>query len=93
MHRVEHFLTGDVDLHPHLLGQGVCAVVQLLVADAALADVHQHDHGEHALQDALGHVFDVDVELTAQGSNFCDDATVSRPMTVMNAFIFLTPNS
>ena len=74
MHRVEHFLTGDVDLHPHLLGQGVCAVVQFLVADAAMADVHQHDHGEHALQDALGHVFDVDVELTSQGSNFCDDA-------------------
>ena len=48
--------------------------MQFLVADAAMADVHQHDHGEHALQDALGHVFDVDVELTAQGSNFCDDA-------------------
>ena len=49
VHRVENFLAGEVDLHPHFSGQSVHLLVQLLVGDAALGDVHQHDHGEHAL--------------------------------------------
>ena len=74
VHRVENFLAGEVDLHPHLSGQSVHLLVQLLVGDAALGDVHQHDHGEHALQDALGDVLDVDVQLTAKARDTGDDA-------------------
>ena len=65
---------GEIDLHPHLSGQSVHLLVQLLVGDAALGDVHQHDHGEHALQDALGDVLDVDVQLTAKARDAGDDA-------------------
>ena len=74
MHRVENFLAGEVDLHPHLLGQGVHALVQLLMADTALGDIHQHDHGEHAMQNALGHVLNVDIQFAAKSRDFGDHA-------------------
>ena len=74
MHRVKNFLTGQIDLHPHLLGQSIGAGVQLLMADAALGDVHQHDHGKHALQNALGHILNVDVQLAAKGGHFGNNA-------------------
>ena len=53
MHGVKNFLTGHVDLHPHLGGKCIGALVQLVVVNIAVGKVHQHDHGKHPLQDAL----------------------------------------
>ena len=74
VHGVKDFLTGHVDLHAHLGGQCIAALVQLFVAHIALGDIHQHDHGEHALQDALGHVLDVDVQFGAQTGDLGNNA-------------------
>ena len=55
-------------------GQCIAALVQLFVAHIALGDIHQHDHGKHPLQDALGHVLDVDIQFAAKGRDFGDHA-------------------
>ena len=74
VHGIKNFLTGHVDLHAHLGSQCIAALVQLFVAHIAVADIHQHDHGEHALQDALGHVLDIDVQFGAQTSDLGNNA-------------------
>ena len=74
VHGIKNFLTGNIDLHAHLGGQCIAALVQLFVAHIAVADIHQHDHGEHALQDALGHVLDIDVQFGAQTSDLGNNA-------------------
>ena len=74
MHGIKNFLTGNIDLHAHLGSQRVGALVQLFVAHIAVADIHQHDHGEHALQDALGHVLDIDIQFGAQTSDLGNNA-------------------
>ena len=74
VHGVKNFLTGHVDLHPHLGGKRIGALVQLVVVNIAVGKVHQHDHGKHPLQDALGHILDVDVQFGAQTGHLCDNA-------------------
>lgn len=74
VHGIKNFLTGNIDLHAHLGSQRVGALVQLFVAHIAVADIHQHDHGEHALQDALGHILDIDVQFGAQTSDLGNNA-------------------
>ena len=74
VHGVKNFLTGHVDLHPHLGGKRIGALVQLVVVNIAVGKIHQHDHGKHPLQDALGHILDIDVQLGAQTGHLCDNA-------------------
>ena len=70
VHGVKDFLTGHGDLHTHLLAQRGKAVAHSGGLGSGLAQVHQHDHGKHPLQDALGHILNVDVQLAAKGAFF-----------------------
>ena len=48
--------------------------VLLVVVNIAVGKIHQHDHGKHPLQDALGHILNVDVQFGAQTGHLCDNA-------------------
>ena len=91
MHRVKDFLAGHGDLHLHLVPQGGEAVADGGRVDGATVQTDQHDHAEHILHDGLGDVFDVDVQLGADGADLGDDAHGVVPDDGDNSFHTICP--
>ena len=68
VHRVKDFLPSHSDLHSHLLAQCVKTGADFGRFACAGRDIHQHNHAEHILQDTLGNILNVDVQLGTHGT-------------------------
>ena len=92
VHRVENFLAGEVDLHPHLSGQGVHLLVQLLVGRRCTWEMSTSMIMANMPCRMLWVTSSMLMFSSLQRPETrATTPTVSWPMTVMNAFIIPTP--